>query len=97
MVHVLSADILDLDRIFLSVSRAVVQQGERYVERGQVVIDHVDAQNAQISVFESPGVAQQVIIRLHSNQIYASCTCPQRHYWTLCRHRVAAIPALRDT
>ncbi len=96
MVHVLSADILDVDRIFLSVSRAVVQQGERYVERGQVVIDHVDAQNAQISVFESPGVAQQVIIRLHSNQIYASCTCPQRHYWTLCRHRVAAILALRD-
>jgi non-specific serine/threonine protein kinase len=96
MLNVLSADILDTDRMFLSVSRAIVQQGERYVERGQVAIDHVDAQHAQISVFESPAVAQQVIVRLHANQIYASCTCPQRHYWTLCRHRVAALLALRE-
>lgn len=96
MLNVLSADILDVDRMFVSVSRTIVQQGQRYVERGQVAIDHVDAQNAQISVFESPGVAHQVGIRLANHQIYASCTCPQRHYWMLCRHRVAALIALRD-
>ncbi len=95
MLNVLSADLLDTERIFLSVSRSVVQQGERYVERGQVTIDRVDAHNAQISVFESAAVAHHVIIRLHNNQIYASCTCPQRNYWMLCRHRVAALLALR--
>jgi len=96
MLTVLSADILNVDYMFMSASRAVVQQGQRYIERGQVQIEHVEAQTAQISVFESPGVAHAVIIRLHNNQIYASCTCPQRHYWSLCRHRVAALLTLRD-
>ncbi len=96
MLNVLSADILNSDRLFQSASQSVVRQGEQYVKRGQVIIDYVDAQNAQISVFESPGVAHQVTVRMHNHQIFASCTCPQRHYWTLCRHRVAALLALRD-
>ncbi|MGB9752639.1 SNF2-related protein [Roseiflexus castenholzii] len=96
MLNVLSADVLNIDHLFLSVPRAVVQQGQRYVEHGQVTIDQVDTHTAQIRVFESPGVAHQVIIRLHNRQIYAGCTCPQRHYWSLCRHRVAALMALRD-
>jgi non-specific serine/threonine protein kinase len=87
MWNVLSADILDLDHILLSTSQTVVQQGRRYYERGQVEVERVDTDSALINVFESPGVAHQVVLRLHNRQIFVSCTCPQRHYWTFCRHR----------
>jgi non-specific serine/threonine protein kinase len=96
MWNILSADILDIDHILLSTSQTVVQQGRRYYERGQVEVERVDTDSALINVFESPGVAHQVVLRLHNRQIFVSCTCPQRHYWTFCRHRVAAILALRD-
>lgn len=96
MWNVLSADILNIDYALLSTSQTVVQQGQRYYERGQVEIERVDTGSALINVFESPGVAHQVVVRLHNRQLFVSCTCPQRHYWTFCRHRVAALLALRD-
>lgn len=96
MWNVLSADILNIDYALLSTSQTVVQQGQRYYERGQVEIKRVDTGSALINVFESPGVAHQVVVRLHNRQLFVSCTCPQRHYWTFCRHRVAALLALRD-
>lgn len=96
MWNVLSADILNIDYALLSTSQTVVQQGQRYYERGQVEIERVDTGSALINVFESPGVAHQVVVRLHNRQLFVSCTCLQRHYWTFCRHRVAALLALRD-
>lgn len=96
MLQVLSADMINVDHILLSVSRSVVQQGRRYYEQGQVRVEQVDAQNARLSVFESPNVAHHVTVRLNYNQLLIGCTCPQRHYWSLCRHRVAGLLALRD-
>lgn len=96
MWNVLSADTLNIDYALLSTSQTVVQQGQRYYERGQVEIERVDTGSALINVFESPGVAHQVVVRLHNRQLFVSCTCPQRHYWTFCRHRVAALLTLRD-
>ncbi len=96
MWNVLSADILNIDYALLSTSQTVVQQGQRYYERGQVEIARVDTGSALINVFESPEVAHQVVVRLHNRQLFVSCTCPQRHYWAFCRHRVAALLALRD-
>ncbi|NWG20007.1 MAG: SNF2 helicase associated domain-containing protein [Chloroflexi bacterium] len=96
MLQVLSADMLNVDQLFLSVARSTVQQGRKYYERGQVRVEQVDAQSARISVFESPDVAHYVTVRLNYNQLLVGCTCPQRHYWSLCRHRVAGLLALRE-
>ncbi|MGQ9550504.1 MAG: SNF2-related protein [Roseiflexus sp.] len=96
MLKILSANTLNVDHLLLSASQTDVTQGQRYYERGQVEIARVDMQSAQINVFESPKVTHQVIVRLDDHHVFVSCTCLQRHYWTLCRHRVAALLALHD-
>ncbi|RRR72297.1 MAG: serine/threonine protein kinase [Candidatus Viridilinea halotolerans] len=96
MLFLLTAEALDLNKLFQYTQPKVVKQGRETVTQGHTRIEQVNDTTAAVHVEIPNQQAQRVSIGLHGNQLYVNCNCRLGYGWGMCQHRVAAVVALRD-
>ena len=96
MVYVFTADTLPVDQLLLSFSPQLKKQGDELYSKGQTKVEQSAATSALISVEEPPRPPNQVRVYLSGNYVNLTCTCPQSYGWGTCKHKAAALYALRD-
>jgi non-specific serine/threonine protein kinase len=96
MVYVFTADTLPVEQLLRQYSRPVQQQGEALYKQGRATVEQSQATSAQVSVEDPPRPSQQVKIFLSGSYVNLTCSCRESFGWGACRHKVAALLALRD-
>jgi non-specific serine/threonine protein kinase len=93
MMQLLTVEAINLDNQLRSAAPQEMKKGRALYLGKEVLVDHVDARSARLTVAEAPGSQAlcRVAIGLNGNQVTSSCTCNHAYPWTLCRHRVAGL------
>ncbi|HEU4323035.1 MAG TPA: SNF2-related protein [Roseiflexaceae bacterium] len=94
-MRLLTAESIDTDRLFKLSTPQVIQHGRNDYAQDRVELGTVGFTEARATV-QMPNTSYTVLIRMQNDQITLICSCNQGHMWTLCRHRVATVLALRD-
>ncbi len=94
-MRLLTAETIDIDRLFKLSTPQVIQQGRNDYAQGRVQLGTVGFTDARATVQVS-NTPCTVLIRMQNDQVTLICSCNQGHMWTLCRHRVATTLALHD-
>lgn len=96
MVYVFTAETLPVDQLLRPYARPMLQQGEELYSKGHVTVEQSQATSAQLNVADPPRPTQTVRIYLSGTYVNLSCTCRESYGWGVCKHKVAALYALRD-
>ncbi len=97
MINILTADMLNLDRLSQNTPQQQVKAGLEDYAEGRVTIETVGQSSARVQVRDfKTNRPYLVSLWLNGRQLAMTCTCRDSYQWYLCRHRIAAIAALRD-
>ncbi len=96
MLFLLTAETLPVDQLLQGTHGSIVKQGRDLYTQGVAQVAKATGTSATIIVEEPGGAIQQVSVNLVGNQISLYCLCRSSYGWGLCKHRVAALLALRD-
>jgi SNF2 family DNA or RNA helicase/intein/homing endonuclease len=96
MVYVFTAETLPVEQLLRQFGRPVQQQGEALYKQGLAKVEQSAVTNAVVKVEDPPRPPQQVRIFLSGTVVSHSCTCRESYGWGPCKHKAAALLALRD-
>lgn len=96
MLFLLTAESLPVDQLLLGVPQQMEREGRELYRRGQATVTSTSPTGASISVDDKTGTPALVRISLSGNYLNLSCTCTRSFGWGQCKHKVAALLALRD-
>jgi non-specific serine/threonine protein kinase len=96
MIRVLNPQVLQVDMWMRSTTPQIREQARALNELGKVRVDVVEAQHANLRVIEAENRVFHVSVYLDRQNINIGCTCSNRGFWSICRHRLAALLKLSE-
>ncbi len=96
MLFLLTAETLPVDQLLQGTHPASVKAGRELFRQGRARVEQNNGASAVVTVSESDKLVFQVKATLAGNFVQLNCGCRNSVGWGLCKHRVAALLALRD-
>ena len=97
MINILTADMLNVERLGRNTPPQNISAGREDYQAGRVTIELAEQSSARLQVRDNKiNRSYQVMVWLNARQIALTCTCRENYHWYLCRHRIAAILALHE-
>lgn len=96
MLFLLTAENLPVDQLLAGVPLQMQREGRELHRRGRATVTGAYPTSATITVDDAPAPTAQVRVSLSGNYLNLSCSCARSYGWGQCKHKVAALLALRD-
>ena len=96
MLFLLTAETIPVDQLLHGTHPQTLKQGRELYRKGAATVEQSTGTAAMVLVADGHGVPFTVKISLTGNFVQPHCTCRNPFSWGLCKHRVAALLALRD-
>ncbi|MEI8166631.1 MAG: SNF2-related protein, partial [Chloroflexales bacterium] len=96
MLFLLTAETIPVDQLLHGTHPQTLKQGRELHRKGLAKVEQSTGTSALVLVSEGSGVPFEVKVSLLGNFVQFHCTCRNTFGWGLCKHRVAALLALRD-
>ncbi|NTU84322.1 MAG: serine/threonine protein kinase, partial [Chloroflexales bacterium] len=96
MLFLLTAETIPVDQLLHGTHPQTLRQGRDLHRKGAATVTESTGTSAVVLVSEGNGSPYEVKISISGNFVQPQCACRNTFGWGLCKHRVAALLALRD-